>query len=339
MSYRLPLLRPAGLADGGMPPLRGQEALRIAAVQERTRAVAAPVERRFDPATDAALTRPLAPICGLSLVRPRLMGILNLTPDSFSDGGRLSTVSTAVAQAKVLLQDGADILDIGGESTRPGATEVPVGEEILRTAPVIAAMRAAGITEPISIDTRKAAVARAALAEGANIVNDVSGLTWDREMAPLIAETDVPVVLMHAQGTPQTMQENPQYQDVVLDVYDWLRAARDRAVTAGIAPERIILDAGLGFGKTIEHNLALMRALAIYHDLGCAMLLGASRKRFIGSISGVQEARARVAGSVAVALQGAAQGMQILRVHDVAQTRQALRMWQRMQAIDNGTEA
>ena len=258
------------------------------------------------------------------------MGILNVTPDSFSDGGRFDDRARAAAQAHRLTQQGADVLDIGGESTRPGATEVDIDTEIARTAPVIAALRAEGLRTPISIDTRKAAVARAALDAGADIVNDVSALTWDRDMAPLVAEAGVPVCLMHAQGTPQTMQKDPKYNDVRFDVHDWLVAALTRAEAAGIARDRIILDPGIGFGKTLAHNLALLSHVALLHGTGCAILLGASRKRFIGTLSGTEGADARLAGSLAVAVQAANQGVQILRVHDVDQTRQALALWRAM---------
>lgn len=327
-SYLCPYLRPAAHAAADMPALRGHVALRIAGIDIVTRDTAARRSRAFDLATDHILTAAPAPVCGLALDRPRIMGIVNVTPDSFSDGGRFNSMATALDQARRLVAHGADILDIGGESTRPGAQNVPIDEEIARTAPLIRALRAEGLTQPISIDTRKAAVAAAALEAGADIVNDVSALTWDRDLAQVVADAGVPVCLMHAQGTPQTMQNNPEYEDVRLDVFDWLMQAIDRATDAGIAPQRIIVDPGIGFGKTIEHNLALLRDLPLLHMTGCAILLGASRKRFIGSISGVQDAADRVAGSLAVALAAAGAGAQILRVHDVAQTRQALSMWQ-----------
>ncbi len=268
------------------------------------------------------LTAPRAGFAGLTWDVPRLIGILNVTPDSFSDGGRFLGTDAALAQVRAM--EGADILDIGGESTRPGAVLVDVAEETARTAPVIAAIRAAGITTPISIDTRKAAVARAA---GADIVNDVSALTFDTGMAAVVAAATCPVILMHAQGTPQTMQANPQYDDVVLDVYDWLSARIDAAVSAGIDRSRIAIDPGIGFGKTARHNLALLQRMSMFHGLGCVVLLGASRKRFIGTIGGADDAQARLPGSIAVALAGIAQGVQMIRVHDVGETRQAMRLW------------
>jgi len=259
--------------------------------------------------------------------RPLIMGIVNVTPDSFSDGGTAHRLEDALARAQAMVAAGADILDIGGESTRPGAADVPVPEEINRTAPVIAAIRAAGITVPISIDTRKAGVAEAALAAGADIINDVSALSYDPDLGAVAAATGAPLCLMHAQGTPQTMQADPQYQDVLLEVYDYLARRMEVAVAMGVDPARIITDPGIGFGKTMGHNLALLRGLSLFHALGAPILLGASRKRFIGTISGVDEAVKRMPGSVAVALMAAGQGAQILRVHDVTETVQALALW------------
>ncbi|MEJ2022419.1 MAG: dihydropteroate synthase [Maritimibacter sp.] len=265
-------------------------------------------------------------LCGLTLDRPRIMGILNVTPDSFSDGGSFTNVTTALDHARAMVAD-ADILDIGGESTRPGAEEVSVDEEIRRTAPVIRAIREAGITTPISIDTRKAAVAEAALDAGADIVNDVAAFSFDPELAALCAARDVPVCLMHHKGTPETMQDDPQYDDVLGEVLDFLTDRIEYAVEQGVKRERIITDPGIGFGKTQAHNIALLQNLSAFHDLGLPVLLGASRKRFIGAIGGAEAAQDRMAGSVAVALHGAAQGVQILRVHDTYETAQALRMF------------
>ncbi len=277
---------------------------------------------------DAAIQRLSAPrptLCGLTLDQPRLMGILNVTPDSFSDGGELDTIEAAVTRARQMAGD-TDILDIGGESTRPGAEEVAIQEEIQRTAPVIEAIRAAGVTTPISIDTRKARVAEAALDAGADIVNDVSAFSFDPELADLVAERDVPVCLMHSQGRPEDMQNDPRYDDVLFEVMDYLEERISFAEGKGIKRERIITDPGIGFGKTLEHNVTLLRNLSLLHDLGLPVLLGVSRKRFIGTIGQAEVARDRVAGSVAVAMHGIAQGMQILRVHDTFETRQALRL-------------
>jgi len=272
-----------------------------------------------------AAPRPVLP--GLPTDRPLVMGIINVTPDSFSDGGQVFAPEAALARAQAQVAAGADILDIGGESTRPGADDVTVPDEIARTVPVIAAIRAAGITTPVSIDTRKAEVAGAALAAGADMVNDVSALAYDADMAELVARAGVPVCLMHAQGTPQTMQISPHYGNVLQEVHDFLAARIEHALDMGIARERLIVDPGIGFGKNLRHNLTLLSGLSLFHDLGVAVLLGASRKKFIGTLSGVETAAARVPGSVAVALQAAAQGAQIIRVHDVAETVQALAVW------------
>ena len=267
-----------------------------------------------------ALTAPRPPLLGLGLDQPRIMGIVNATPDSFSDGGAYD----GAAQARRLAAEGADILDIGGESTRPGAREVPVADEIARITPAIAAGRdLAGI----SVDTRKAAVARAARAAGAGMVNDVSGLDFDPALAGLVAGAGVPLCLMHAQGIPETMQDNPSYGDVLLDVYDALAQRVTRAASAGIPRDRIVIDPGIGFGKTEAHNLAILQRISLFHGLGCAVLLGVSRKRFIGSIGGAEAASDRFAGTLAVTLAGIAQGIQIHRVHDVAQTRQGIALW------------
>lgn len=268
----------------------------------------------------AVLTAPRAPLLGLTLDRPRIMGIVNATPDSFSDGGDYQ----GPAQAMRLLTEGADILDVGGESTRPGAREVPAPEELGRVAPVIAAAGNA----PVSIDTRKAAVAHAAIGLGAGLVNDVSGLDFDAEMAGVVAAAGVPICLMHAQGIPETMQDDPRYGDVLLDVYDALAERIDRAISAGIPRAHIVIDPGIGFGKTEAHNLAILRRLSLFHGLGCALLLGVSRKRFIGNLGGAELPAARMPGTLAVTLAGVAQGIQIHRVHDVAQTRQGLALWQ-----------
>ena len=279
------------------------------------------------PEVQARLTGPRGPVCGLSMQAPLVMGILNVTPDSFSDGGQLGTVAAAVARAREMGAD-ADILDIGGESTRPGAREVSVGEEIDRVVPVIEALRAAGIVTPISIDTRKAKVAEAALAAGADMVNDVTALRFDAEMAGVVARAGVPVCLMHSQGGPETMQDDPRYDHVSFDVFDHLEDRVAFAEAAGIARDRIVVDPGIGFGKTLEHNLTLLRDLALFHDLGLPVLLGASRKRFIGTIGQAEVASDRVGGSVAVACHGAALGVQIVRVHDTKETKQALRLQQ-----------
>ncbi len=270
-------------------------------------------------------TRP--DFAGLTLDRPRIMGILNVTPDSFSDGGLFLRPDAAVMGARKMAA-GADILDIGGESTRPGAVDVDAADEILRTAPVITALRAGGLSLPISIDTRKAAVAKAAFDAGASILNDVTALQYDPAMASFAAGQAAPVILMHSIANPATMQDDPVYDDVLLDVFDALYQRLSEAVAAGIPRRLLAVDPGIGFGKTLSHNLALLARLSLFHDLGVPVLLGASRKRFIGTIGAESDAAKRMPGSLAVALAGVAQGMQMIRVHDVAETRQALSLWQ-----------
>ncbi len=269
------------------------------------------------------LTDPRAAIAGLGMDAPRVMGILNVTPDSFSDGGLFEAPDDAVAHARAMIAAGADIIDIGGESTRPGAADVAMPDEIARTAPIIAAIRAQSDV-PISIDTRKGAVAQAAITAGAGLINDVAAFGFDPALAGVAAAAGLPVCLMHAQGDPATMQADPRYDDVLLDVYDFLETRIAVAEAAGIARHQIVVDPGIGFGKTLAHNLTLLRGIALFHSLGCPILLGASRKRFIGTIGGGETAADRVAGSVAVALHGVRQGVQILRVHDIFATRQAM---------------
>jgi dihydropteroate synthase len=273
------------------------------------------------------LRQPRLPIAGMVLDRTRIMGIVNVTPDSFSDGGRWLDPGAAVAHGLQLEAEGADILDIGGESTRPGAQPIGLDEELKRVIPVIVAL-ARQVRVPISIDTRNAEVMRRAADAGARIINDVAALGYDPDALRVAAKLGLPVVLMHARGDPRTMQLDPRYDDVVLDVYDWLEARIGACEAAGIARERIIVDPGIGFGKTVDHNLALLASLSILHGLGCALLLGASRKSFIGRLSGGAPADRRIPGSVAAAVLGVAQGAQILRVHDVAATRQALAVWE-----------
>ncbi|QBY00928.1 dihydropteroate synthase [Rhodophyticola sp. CCM32] len=275
----------------------------------------------------ARLTAPRADICDVSLDAPRIMGILNLTPDSFSDGGRFNAPDAALRRVQEMLETGADMLDIGGESTRPGAVEVPAGEEIARTVPVIAALRAGGVTAPISIDTRKGVVAKAALAAGAGVVNDISGLHFDPGLAQVAADAGVPVILMHSEGVPETMQDDPRYDHVLLDVYDALEAAVTRAEAAGIPRHRIMVDPGIGFGKRDPHNLALLTRISLFHGLGCGVLLGVSRKGMIGRIADVDPPEARGAASAAVGLWALSQGIQMLRVHDIEVHRQMISLW------------
>ena len=272
------------------------------------------------------LTQSRAPIAGLAMDRPHIMGILNATPDSFSDGGVHNSVEAAQIAARQMVAQDATILDIGGESTRPGAAFVPEDEEIARTEPVIRAIQST-TDALISIDTRKASVAEAAWAAGAGLINDVSGFTFDPDLAPFCARVGAPVCVMHMQGDPATMQESPSYDDVALDVYDFLEAQVAHLEGLGLSREKIVVDPGIGFGKTQDHNLALLQNLGLFHGLGCPILLGVSRKGFIGQIGQEPRKDSRAPGSIAVGLAGLAQGVQILRVHDVAETAQALRLW------------
>lgn len=258
--------------------------------------------------------------------RPALvMGVVNVTPDSFSDGGRFLDPETAVAHALELVAQGAEILDIGGESTRPGATPVSESEELRRVLPVIEQL-AAQVKVPLSIDTMKPAVARAALAAGASLVNDVAANRADETMWRLVAEMEAGYVAMHMQGTPRTMQVNPTYTDVVQEVAAFFRERLERLAQAGVAREQVILDVGLGFGKTLEHNLQLLGDLGSFTKLGRPVLLGASRKSFIGRLDPAATTASRLPGSLACASLAIAAGVQIIRTHDVAETAQAIRM-------------
>ena len=265
---------------------------------------------------------PRPAFAGLAMGGATVMGILNVTPDSFSDGGLAFEADDALQRGSAMVAAGAAILDIGGESTRPGAQPVAPGEEARRVLPAIAAL--AGTSAVISIDTRNAPVMAAALGAGAGIVNDVSALTHDPASLDLVARSGAPVVLMHALGDPRTMQSAPAYDHASLDIYDYLEGRIDACLAAGIGREAIAVDPGIGFGKTLAHNLTLLRDLPLFHGLGCPLLLGASRKGFIGALSGEKTASRRGPGSIAVALHGARNGAHILRVHDVADTLQAL---------------
>ncbi len=267
-----------------------------------------------------------APIAGLAMDRPHIMGIVNVTPDSFSDGGKFINPDQAVTHGMDLVAQGASILDIGGESTRPGAEEVPVQEELERVIPVIKALREKSDVV-ISIDTRKAKVMKQAVQAGATMINDVSALSYDQEALSMAADLKVPVVLMHAQGTPQSMQDDPHYDHCLLEVYDYLKIRIERAVQAGISKDLLVVDPGIGFGKTLAHNLELMTGMSLFHGLGVPLMLGASRKRFIAALSQNEPVEQRLAGSLAAALKGVAQGTQLVRVHDVSATRQALAIW------------
>jgi dihydropteroate synthase len=267
------------------------------------------------------IMRPRAALARLALDQTRIMGIVNVTPDSFSDGGQYGEAQAAIAHGLALAEGGADILDIGGESTRPGSNEVLLDQERERIMPVIA-----GLTKDhlVSVDTRKSILMREAADAGAKIINDVSALGFDPESASTVAHLNLPVILMHAQGEPRTMQLAPKYNDVALDVYDWLQLRIEAAMAAGIPKSRICVDPGIGFGKTIAHNLDLLRQLTLFHGLGVTLLVGLSRKNMVGVITGEKAAAKRISGSVGGALQAAMMGAHILRVHDVKETADAL---------------
>ena len=271
------------------------------------------------------LTESRSPIAGLDISAPQVMGILNVTPDSFSDGGDHSDRQSAVSRAHQMKAEGAAILDIGGESTRPGADLVAVDEELARVLPVVEDLQRSDVG-PLSIDSRKSGVIAAIPPSPNVLVNDVSAMSFDPQMADVVAEREYPICLMHASGDPATMQNDPKYDDVLLDVYDYLEGRIGVAEAAGIPRSRIVVDPGIGFGKTVAHNLALIRGISLFHALGCPVLLGASRKRFIGTLGNAPDAKDRLGGSVAVALEGVKQGVQILRVHDTFATRQAIEL-------------
>lgn len=276
------------------------------------------------------LTKSHAPLtCGARTIRldqPQVLGILNVTPDSFSDGGEfLDKPDVANAHAAAMLEAGAAMIDVGGESTRPGAPAVWEGDELKRVIPAIERLAAMGAA--ISVDTRRPGVMEAALAAGAHVINDVSALRHDPRSLEFAASSGAPVVLMHASGQGDDLHAEAAYRDVVLDVFDWLKARRDAALTAGIPADKIVLDPGIGFGKTVAENLALMNALPLFHALGQPLLVGTSRKRMIGALSNEAPAHQRLAGSLMLAAKALDAGVQLLRVHDVPETVQAVRVW------------
>jgi dihydropteroate synthase len=300
------------------------EALSLAEARAWTRAVGRETALQQQLET---LSRPRPEWAGLSLMHPLVMGIVNVTPDSFSDGGRFAAATDALTQGVALLEAGADILDIGGESTRPGASPVDPAEEIRRTEPVVRALAERGAV--ISIDTRHAATMHAALAAGARIINDVTALTGDPNSLDVAARSGAPVILMHMRGEPRTMQDDPVYECAPLDVLEYLERRIEACEAAGIPRDRIVVDPGIGFGKRLRHNLQILQRLSLLHLTGCGILLGASRKSFISNSSGRNPPpEQRLPGSLTAALGGLDQGVQILRVHDVAETKQAIDVWQ-----------
>ncbi len=267
---------------------------------------------------------------GISLKHPVIMGIVNATPDSFSDAGDAYSFDDAVSRGMELATQGAAIIDVGGESTRPGADPVSIEDEIARTAPVIERLVASGIT--VSIDTRHGPVMEAAIQAGASIINDVTALTGDEKSIDVAANSDAHIVLMHMQGTPGNMQSNPSYIDASVEVFEYLKARVAACVKAGITIERIAVDPGIGFGKNLQHNLKILKSLDMYKNLGATLLLGVSRKSFIGEITDEATPKNRLAGSLAAGIWGVKSGFDILRVHDVAATADALKVWT---AIEN----
>lgn len=276
----------------------------------------------------------VASFAGLTLDRPRIMGIINVTPDSFSDAGEALKPEDAIERGRAMLDAGADILDVGGESTRPGADPVDAGEEMARVLPVVKGLSELGAL--VSIDTRRAQVMKAAIEAGAKIVNDVTALTGDPDSPSVVAESGLPVVLMHMQGEPGTMQDNPQYGDAAAEVFDYLKQRVADCGAAGIEASRIAVDPGIGFGKTVAHNLDILNRLDLFRDFGPPVLIGVSRKSFIGKISRDEPPKDRVPGSIAAQLAAFSQGVRLFRVHDVAETRQSLEVWQAIEAAENG---
>ena len=322
----------SAVADGLALMLAGGP-LAFAQVEVIERDEVGVIGRHIRPAPELqdALTLHCAPrphFAGVMLDRPVAMGVINVTPDSFSDGGAFLDADTAVAQATTLIGAGARIVDVGGESTRPGANPVPAEEEIRRVVPVIerVAPNAENGGAVISIDTRNAATMSAALAAGATLINDVSALTHDPGAIQVVASGNAPVILMHMQGNPRTMQDAPAYGDVALDIYAYLEQRIAACLAAGLPRHRLAADPGIGFGKNVDHNLALLDQLSLFHGLGVPLVIGVSRKGFIAQLSAGAPAEGRLGGSLAAGLAAVAQGVQILRVHDVAETEQALRI-------------
>lgn len=280
----------------------------------------------------ARLTAPRTDFAGLQMDRACLMGVINVTPDSFSDGGDHLDAERAIEAGLAMREAGADLLDVGGESTRPGADPVPLEEELKRVLPVIEGLAKEGAL--VSVDTRHAEVMRAAREAGAAVLNDVTALQGEPGSLRAAAESGLPLVLMHMQGEPQTMQKDPRYEDCLSEVYAFLEARIAAAEAAGIPRQRIAVDPGIGFGKTIEHNLELLRGLGAFHGLGCPILLGVSRKRFIGRLSRDEPAKERGPGSIACALTGRSRGAQIFRIHDLAETRQAMTLFSMIEGME-----
>lgn len=257
--------------------------------------------------------------------KPIIQGVLNITPDSFSDGGNFDDFEKSFVHAEQMIASGAGIIDVGGESTKPGAVPVSIDAEKERVLPIINELSSKNI--PISIDSRNADVMEVAIKAGADIINDVSALEHDERSVAVLKEMQVPVILMHTQGNPENMQEKPEYDCAVLDIYDYLKRRIEFCLSAGISKDKIIIDPGIGFGKTVSHNLQILKSISLFHGLGVAILVGVSRKSFIGKITGEEVAAKRISGSIAAAQFCLDQGVQIIRVHDVEETNQAVSIW------------
>lgn len=275
------------------------------------------------PDASERIISPRAPLMGLPTDRSLVMAVLNVTPDSFSDGDELNHAEAVIARARSMAEEGADIWDVGGESTRPGSDPVSVDEELSRVVPAIKALSAEGAL-PVSIDSRKPEVFQSAIEAGASIINDVAALTWSPSSISSAVNTGAPVILMHAQGDPKTMQDEPRYENVLFDVFDWLEERVEACEAAGIDRSGLVIDPGIGFGKTLDHNLTLLGGLSLFHGLGCQILLGVSRKSFIHKLRASPDPLRRIGGSLAATLAGRAQGVQIFRTHDVHETVEAL---------------
>jgi len=274
--------------------------------------------------------------------RTYLMGVLNVTPDSFSDGGNFNTLEDALAQAQYLVDSGADVIDIGGQSTRPGAAEVSLEEELHRVLPLLQGLRQskqACATVPISVDTTRAAVAQAAVEAGADLINDISGGTFDPDMLPVVAQLRVPIVLMHIRGTPQTMQQMTDYQDLIEEIYQFLANRIEAAIASGIEPAKIIIDPGIGFAKTYPQNLEILRRLSEFSSLGVPLLVGPSRKSFIGHILNQPDPKARAWGTAAACYAAIAGSADILRVHDVKEMRDVCRVADAILRVETSKQA
>ena len=318
--------------DGDALPLAGMAHVGFTHVDVITRdkgVVERDMQRISGVDDSAALTRlseKRPDFAGIDLSQPCIMGIVNVTPDSFSDGGDFASADAAIAHGLRLVEEGADIVDVGGESTRPGSSSPDVAEERRRVLPVVTALSRAGAV--VSVDTRRAEIMRAAIGEGARIVNDISALTFDPNALAVVAQSAASVVLMHMQGEPATMQKAPHYDDAPGEIAGYLAARAHACRLAGLAPGRIAVDPGIGFGKTVAHNLQILGAIERLKAVGYPVLIGVSRKSFIGKLSRGEAAKERLPGSLAAALAAVARGADIVRVHDVAATRQALAVWQ-----------